>query len=84
MLDGTDRDTRVVTNHGAQRQVLDGADVRWNVGHDTIAAFDKKPKAGVALSGVQHHGNRRAAMYPCPTKLYFARQRRLARPDEAF
>jgi len=52
VLDGANRHAAVVSEHGAQGQVLDRVDVGRDVGNDASTSGDQKAEAGVGLRGM--------------------------------
>jgi hypothetical protein len=83
MLDGADANPRVVAKHRTQRQILDEANIRWDVGNDAAALGDEKPVADVGTGRVQHHRGWRTAVDPLALQFDFTGNSCLSRANES-
>ena len=54
----------LVAEHGAEREILDVADVGRDFGDDAAALADQEAVAGVGFCRVQHHRDGCAAVHP--------------------
>ena len=68
MLHGANRHAVVVTDHGAQREILDVVDVGGDLGDDAATLGDHEAVAHVGLRGMQDHCDLRAAMDTHPVQ----------------
>ena len=78
MLDRADGYTAVVTDHGAQREILDVPYFRRDVGDDAPALADEEAQARISIRGMQHESDRRTTVHAFSLELDLAVERRLS------